>query len=117
MFRRGEYYVKGKPYGKLPCPPLPDLSKTGDRSGMHHLAGLCPRHAVLFEDRLYNHVREFHGHGGDDEDSVYSGDDPADPLADLAAPTSSPSSTSSATKSSPPPAKKRKLPMKSRKKL
>ena len=109
MFRRGEYYIKGKPYGELPCPPLPDLSLTGKRKGMLHLAGLCPRHAVLFEDRLYDQVKDFHVHGSDDEDSVHSGDDPADPLADLAAPSSSPSSTSSSNKSPPPPTKKKNL--------
>ena len=63
MFRRGEYELleKPKPYGELVFPPLPDLLKIGvHRKGMHHLAGLCPRHAVLFEDRFYNVVKHVH---------------------------------------------------------
>ena len=90
MFRRGEFFISGTfPYGKLACPPLPDLTKTGnDRGGMLHLAGLCPRHAVHFEDKMYR----FLSHDGDSDSPIHSGDDPADPAV-----SKPPSETSSAT--------------------
>ena len=78
MFRRGEFYISGTfPYGKkITCPPLPDLTKTGkDRGGMLHLAGLCPRHAVNFEDKMYR----FLSHDVDPDSPTHSEDDPKDP--------------------------------------
>ena len=74
MFRRGELFVRGvNPYGPgHNVPPLPDYTKTGDnRVGMHHLGGLCPRHAFEFEKNL-DYVLNL-------GDSEHSGDDPADP--------------------------------------
>ena len=102
MFRRGEYFIRGTmPYGKLTCPLLPDLRISGEnRGGMHHLAGLCPRHAIMFEDRMYRTMIEAHGHNTD-TDSVHSADDPEDPAVCEA----DSSSLSSATES--PPVKKK----------
>ena len=106
IFRRGEYFIRGTiPYGKLTCPPLPDLRMTGENRGvMHHLAGLCPRHAIMFEDRMYRTMIEAHGHNTD-TDSVHSADDPEDPPVCEAD-----SSSSSSATGSPPVKNKRNKP-------
>ena len=92
LFRRGNFDLGANPYPeKFNVGDLPDLRNTGDnRGGMLHLAGLCPKHAIEFDDKLLSLML------ADDEpsgDSDASGDDSSDPAVSPAASSSSSEAT------------------------
>ena len=72
--------VSGKfPYpSRYKVPPLPDLRNTGDQrgGGMFHLAGLCPKHSIEFETKMFT-VMNYSGETSS-ADSDNSGDNMGD---------------------------------------
>ena len=92
LFRRGNFDLGANPYPeKFNVGDLPDLRNTGDnRGGMLHLAGLCPKHAIAFDDKLLSLMLADNESCGD---SDASGDNSADPVVVPAASSSSSEAT------------------------